>query len=79
MPKIFDLIHRVDPAEEHDGLDLAVGALDAAGDVHARLQPGAEPGHIEELHPGEGEFLARHAFFELEREHAHADAATEPF
>src|SRR5260221_2488400 len=73
MAEIFDLVERVDAAQQLDRLAAAVGAVDDAGELHARLDAGLGAENIEVLGAGDLQALPRCPAGELQRQHAHAD------
>src|SRR5579883_2483204 len=73
MAEIFELIERVDAAEQRHRVDLAIRAMDAAGQLDARLQARGDAENVEPLAAVELQALAIGAVLELERQYAHAD------
>src|SRR5579859_3083638 len=72
VAEVFELVERVDPAEQLDLVDLAVGAMDAASELAARLQALRHAEDVVALGAIELEALPRHTLFELQRQHTHA-------
>src|SRR3546814_3744559 len=70
---VVDLVERIDPAAELDLLRLAVGAGDAAGQVHARLQALLDADDVDRLAAVHAEGRAGLAALELQRTHDHPD------
>src|SRR5579883_769835 len=70
---IFELVEGIDAAEELDLLDGAIPAMDAAGELAARLEALGDAEDVEALAAVELERLARCAVLELQRHDAHPD------
>src|SRR5579862_9013425 len=73
MAEIFELVERVDAAEQLHLIDRATGAVNTADELGARLQALGDAQNIETLGALELQALAVHALLELQRQHRHAD------
>src|SRR5687767_6139656 len=70
---VIDLDGRIDPASDRNGGRRAIGFSDLKSEVLLRLDARTEAEDVESLRSVEGEADGGGAFFELERQDAHAD------
>src|SRR5690348_17316740 len=73
VPEIFELVERIDTAQQRHLVGLAVGAVNPAKELGARLQALGDAENVEALGAVELQGLTILAFLELQGEHRHAD------
>src|SRR5262249_33367288 len=55
VAEVFDLVERVDPADQRFAMGRAVGPVDRQGQLHARPEPARDTGDVERLGAGQPE------------------------
>src|SRR5688500_17134924 len=73
VAEVVDLVESVDPAQQRGLRGRAVGAVNRAGEVHARADAVCETREVDRLGAVELEGLAVLAALEGQRQHAHAE------